>query len=43
MFSKDATAVYNRLLILGVLCACLAVFSSSTLTEKVFGALYPGL
>ena len=38
MFTENMRAVYRSLLVLGVLCASLAVFSSSNLTEKVFAA-----
>src|SRR5437016_9024510 len=40
MLTENMKAVYGRLLVLGVLCACLAVFSSSALTERVFAAAH---
>lgn len=38
MLSENMRAIYRRLLVLGVLCACLAVFASSPAVEQVFAA-----
>lgn len=38
MHSENKHPVYRRLLLLRLLCVCLVVFGSSTITEKVFSA-----
>lgn len=38
MFSQDRVRLYKRLLILGMLCACVAVFNSPAVTETTFAA-----
>lgn len=39
MFSENMRAVYKRLLVLGLLCACLGVFGSEVVSENAYARI----